>query len=391
MLDGNACELKLILKRRNKAWAERLIPDLMLRAIDVCLSILVAEPKKQHPATISAACFLFQQFISCYEQPFQLVFNHLTVDKAMGKEVQPKSSSNGGISLQKTSKFAVLDIVGITQPAPVKNVTPSSSAEVIADANPSQSSSAVSSKEGTQGRRAKASTGPRMETDNYIGGDSFTGRTVKPVWINTRQTTYEKILIRRNEELTQKTPVEIFVTLPDGTVLRHYKKSGTDEDTSKQPFLAWKTSPYDVAVAISQGLADNAVVARVTYASYVSDYDLAEDGMTGEDLLITEDSDGSMSKSGEGEVTSIKPVLWDMTRPLVGNVAKMEFLKFESDADAKTVFWHSSAHMLGEALEHLYGCRLTIGPPLKGGFYYDSYMGISDSFKEDDCKLLSSF
>lgn len=307
----------------------------------------------------------------------------------MGKEASLKAGTNGGISLQKTSKFAVLDGPGVSQPHPPKTLTPSSSAEVHSDTSPSQTSSstAVTSKEGQQGRRAKASTGPRMETERYIGGDSFIGRTLRPGWIQTRQTTYDKILIRRNEELSHKTPVEIFVTLPDGTVLRHYKNSGTEENPSKQPFLAWKTSPYDVAVTISQGLADNAVVARVTYANYVTDYDLAEDGMTGEDLLVTEDSDGGLiSKGGEGEVSSIKPVLWDMTRPLVGNVAKMEFLKFENDADAKTVFWHSSAHMLGEALEHLYGCRLTIGPPLKGGFYYDSYMGISDSFREDDCK-----
>jgi len=301
----------------------------------------------------------------------------------MGKKAQSETGSNSGISLQKTSKFAVLDAPGITQPPPISPST----VLVDSDANPSHSSSTIANKEGMQGRRAKASSGPLMETDNYIGGESFIGRTANPTWINTRQTTYEKILIRRNEELSQKSPVGIFVTLPDGTVLNHYKKSGTEENLQKQPFLAWRTSPYDVAVTISQGLADNSVVARVTYASYVSDYDLAEDGMTGEDLLITEDSEGSSPKSGEGEVSSIKPVLWDMARPLIGNVAKIEFLKFESDADAKTVFWHSSAHMLGEALEHLYGCRLTIGPPLKGGFYYDSYMGTNDAFKEDDCKF----
>ena len=41
--------------------------------------------------------------------------------------------------------------------------------------------------------------------------------------------------------------------------------------------------------------------------------------------------------------------------------------------------------MMGEALEHLFGSKLTIGPPLKGGFYYDSYMG-NDTIKDDDCK-----
>jgi threonyl-tRNA synthetase len=39
------------------------------------------------------------------------------------------------------------------------------------------------------------------------------------------------------------------------------------------------------------------------------------------------------------------------------------------------VFWHSSAHVLGEAMERKWGCYLTIGPPVQDGFYYDAYMG----------------
>jgi threonyl-tRNA synthetase len=38
-------------------------------------------------------------------------------------------------------------------------------------------------------------------------------------------------------------------------------------------------------------------------------------------------------------------------------------------------FWHSSAHVLGEALEACFGVRLTIGPAIEEGFYYDCYMG----------------
>jgi threonyl-tRNA synthetase len=151
---------------------------------------------------------------------------------------------------------------------------------------------------------------------------------------------------------------------------------------------AWVSTPNDVAVTISQGLADSAAVARVTYASLVADYALSEDGMEGEDMMSDAMADGGIEQEQQPQdgksATTEKAVLWDMMRPLVGPVAKLEFLKFEQDAAAKTVFWHSSAHMLGEALEHLYGSKLTIGPPLAGGFYYDSYMG-SDTLKEDDC------
>lgn len=40
----------------------------------------------------------------------------------------------------------------------------------------------------------------------------------------------------------------------------------------------------------------------------------------------------------------------------------------------KQVFWHSSAHILGEAMERHYGGCLCYGPPIEGGYYYDSYL-----------------
>lgn len=76
-----------------------------------------------------------------------------------------------------------------------------------------------------------------------------------------------------------------------------------------------------------------------------------------------------------------------MTRPLVGTVKKLEFVKFAEEKDGMTVFWHSSAHILGEAIEHLYGGYLTIGPPVSSGFYYDCYLG-DGSVSEEDYKVL---
>jgi hypothetical protein len=61
--------------------------------------------------------------------------------------------------------------------------------------------------------------------------------------------------------------------------------------------------------------------------------------------------------------------LWDLTRPLIGD-CMLTLLKFDSDtdganshagSDSKTVFWHSSAHILGAALESVFGAHLTIG------------------------------
>lgn len=294
----------------------------------------------------------------------------------MAKKDKQKDGGGGGVVLNQTTKFAVLDVPGIVQTITVPVVD--SSASVA----PSVATTTTNTKEGQQGRRAKASSGPRMDADavkQHIGGDSFVARTANPEWLKTRSAVYEAVKQRRVEELSHKTPVDITVTMPDGKVL--------DKDGEGHPFQAWKTTPYDVAKTISQGLADASVVARVTYQSYVSDYSPAEDGMDGVDTLMEAMNDGGLdvdTTNTNGDSAKAIVVLWDMTRPLVGTVSKLELLKFEDDRDAKTVFWHSSAHMLGEALEHLYGCKLTIGPPLAGGFYYDSYMG-TDAFREEDC------
>lgn len=278
----------------------------------------------------------------------------------MGKDKKAKNAAPEGVVQNATAKFAVLDISGVKQPE--------------------LGAAAKAAKDGLQGRRAKAGSGPLIEkTGLSIGGDSFVNRQKDPAWLQDRVSAYEKIKERREKELQAKKPTPITVTLPDGKVL--------DKDKAGEPFMTWKTTPFQVAVCISQGLADNSTVARVTYESFAADYSPAEDGMEGEDMLADAMADGGVEKDKEGE----KTLLWDMTRPLVGTVKKLEFLKFDDDKDAKTVFWHSSAHMMGEALEHLFGCKLTIGPPLAGGFYYDSYMGTSDALRETDCKCVAMF
>ena len=228
-----------------------------------------------------------------------------------------------------------------------------------------------------QGRRTIESDGPLMET-GLIGGDSFPQRTANPSWLADRCKFYDIIKARRAEEEKLRNPVEIAVTMPDGTVLT--------KDKEGKPFMTYQTTPFHVAATISQGLADASTVARITYEKYADDYDPAFDGMNTADTMVGAMEDLSLEEKEEKDAdVGMKPQLWDMTRPLVGPVKRLELLKFNDDQDAKTVFWHSSAHMLGEAMEHLFGVKLTIGPPLNGGFYYDSYMG-TDSIKEDDCE-----
>ena len=78
---------------------------------------------------------------------------------------------------------------------------------------------------GAEGRRAKASSGPRMDdsTANLIGGGSFTNRTANPQWIKVRSEVYDVVKDRRQKELNAKVPVDIAVILPDGKTLSEDK------------------------------------------------------------------------------------------------------------------------------------------------------------------------
>ena len=61
--------------------------------------------------------------------------------------------------------------------------------------------------------------------------------------------------------------------------------------------------------------------------------------------------------------------LWDLDRPLERS-CRVSYLPFTSP-EGRNVFWHSSAHVLGEAAECHYGCLLSHGPPVEQGFFYD--------------------
>ena len=65
-------------------------------------------------------------------------------------------------------------------------------------------------------------------------------------------------------------------------------------------------------------------------------------------------------------------MLWDLDRPLEGD-CNIELLNFDS-REGKEVFWHSTAHVLGEAMERRYVGCLCYGPPIESGFYYDMHM-----------------
>uniref|UniRef100_A0A4W6G6D3 threonine--tRNA ligase n=1 Tax=Lates calcarifer TaxID=8187 RepID=A0A4W6G6D3_LATCA len=143
------------------------------------------------------------------------------------------------------------------------------------------------------------------------------GKKPWPGYIAERLSLYEE-LKRESDALLAKKAADskpITVELPDG---------------QKVAGKAWVTTPYQLACGISQGLADNAVISRV---------------------------------NGE---------LWDLDRPLERDCS-LEILRFDNE-DAQAVYWHSSAHILGEAMERFYGGCLCYGPPIENGFYYDMFL-----------------
>ena len=194
--------------------------------------------------------------------------------------------------------------------------------------------------------RANKEHGDRISKGGLIGGEYNPNAHVS--YQAQRIEVFDRLWAKYNEEIAKKSEQAIKVSLPDGSV-----KEG----------VAFKTTPMDIAKSISQGLADNVIVAKVSYSSRLEDVQIVacdEDEEAQESKAVTE------GVSGEGE-------LWDLSRPLVGDCV-LTLLKYDSP-EAHTVFSHSSAHVLGAAIEATFGSHLTIGPPLQSGFYYDSYMG----------------
>jgi threonyl-tRNA synthetase len=121
---------------------------------------------------------------------------------------------------------------------------------------------------------------------------------------------------------------QINITLPDGAV-RQYPQG---------------TSALDIAKSISEGLARKVLAAEVN-----------------------------------GQV-------WDATRPIEGD-ASLKLLTWD-DNSGKNTFWHSSAHLMAEAIESMYpGVKFWVGPALDNGFYYDVDLG-DRSITEDDLRKL---
>ncbi|CDO95602.1 unnamed protein product [Kluyveromyces dobzhanskii CBS 2104] len=138
----------------------------------------------------------------------------------------------------------------------------------------------------------------------------------QPAFIDERTEMFERLQKEYAEKVAAAPRVALKVILKDGSV-----KEAT----------AWETTPMAIAQDIAKSFAERQCISKV---------------------------------NGE---------LWDLERPLEGKEGeeiKIEFFDFESDT-GKKVFWHSSAHVLGEACECNLGAHICLGPPTDDGFFYE--------------------
>lgn len=83
---------------------------------------------------------------------------------------------------------------------------------------------------------------------------------------------------------------------------------------------------------------------------------------------------------------SVNGVVWDASRPITQD-STLKLLTWD-DTDGKSTFWHSSAHLMAEAVESLFpGVKFWVGPALDKGFYYDMDLGDRKLSEEDLAKL----
>jgi len=104
-------------------------------------------------------------------------------------------------------------------------------------------------------------------------------------------------------------------------------------------------------------------------------------------LEIAEEIGPRLAK--EVYAATVNGEIWDLTRPIKTN-ASLKLHKWE-DAEARHAFWHSSAHLMAEALESIYpGIKFGIGPAIENGFYYDVDPGNTNVITEADLPAIEN-
>ncbi len=107
-----------------------------------------------------------------------------------------------------------------------------------------------------------------------------------------------------------------------------------------------------------------------------------ESGITG--MQIAESISRGLAK--EALAISVNGEVWDLSRPITKN-STIQLHKWDS-SEGKSTYWHSSAHLMAEAIEKLFpNTKFGIGPAIENGFYYDIDMEEYSLTTEDLAKI----
>ena len=195
----------------------------------------------------------------------------------------------------------------------------------------SKSNPSPSPKSEGKGNKAQAENAKSKASDQAQGTKSVS-KAAAPQ--QSTMAALPDFIIRRNElfeELMQRQKADLLAK--EHSLINVVIDLGLDKDGKPRPLMpvaakAWESTPGSFLRHVDKDVSTDVVIAKV---------------------------DGKE--------------LWDLDRPLEYD-CKLSYLPFTS-SEGRNVFWHSSAHVLGEAAECQYGCLLSHGPPVDQGFFYD--------------------
>lgn len=180
--------------------------------------------------------------------------------------------------------------------------------------------------------RTQASDGKKAASQQnqkpQKGTSAPSSQLALPDFVIRRNKLFDELKQRRNAELVKKERPAINVVLDLGL-----NKDGTPRPEMPVAAKAWESTPGSFLKHLDKDVTSDVVIAKVN----------------GKEL-------------------------WDLDRPLEYD-CRVSYIPF-STTEGRNVFWHSSAHVLGEAAECQFNCLLSHGPPVEQGFFYD--MAISE-------------
>lgn len=193
----------------------------------------------------------------------------------------------------------------------------------VSGSNTQQGSKSSSKKNKITNSVGQSKSDQTTSTNNELSSIKKSESDMLPDFVLERNKLFDELKRRHDAELLEKDRPLINVVLDLGL-----DKNGQPRAAMPVAAKAWESTPGSFLRHLDKDITSDVVVAKV---------------------------DGKQ--------------LWDLDRPLEYD-CRVSYVPFIS-AEGRNVFWHSSAHVLGEGAECQFQCLLSHGPPVQQGFFYD--------------------